>query len=58
MLRQPDGSWSIENHNPVAEFLQPGTRMMFRRPIDDAVREWWERERYNRVMAVLHRIGL
>ena len=55
---QPGAFFVIENRDRAADFLQPGTRFMFRRPIDEAVEAWWQRERYNRVMAVLFKVGL
>lgn len=53
-----DGEFVIENNTPYADYLQAGTDKMFRRPIDDVVEQWWERERYNRITATLHKVGL
>lgn len=53
-----DGEFVIENRTPPADYLQPGTDKMFRRPIDDVVKAWWEKERYNRITATLHKVGL
>jgi hypothetical protein len=55
---QPSVVFTIRNDTSYATFLKHGTQHMIRRPLDDALKSWWERERYNRVTAVLAKSGL